>query len=97
MIAIETKYLGPTEQRGSRIKAVARGGWERNPKFELTIGYPYEFTGEAAHAQAAIALAKRLGWTGKLIPGAITNGYVFVFESESSRYEVPEHDMVVKS
>ena len=43
---IRTKYLGPTNTRGSRIKAT-------NGDRSVTIPYPYELNIEAAHAEAA--------------------------------------------
>lgn len=73
MKAIETKYLGPTDFRGSRI--VASDG-DRN---RITIPYPHELSGEAVHRSAAEALQKKMGWKGKLIGGGLRNGYVFVF------------------
>lgn len=81
MIAIETKYLGPTNTRGSRIKAYTDNG------HSLTIGYPHELDTRDAHAKAAVELARSLGWDGDLIAGGTTTGYVFVF-SESDRYPI---------
>ena len=77
MQAIQTKYLGPTETKGSRIKAWCDAG-------SITIGYPYEYSGMDCHLQAAKALQIKLGWIGKaygqLLGGALPNqgGYCFV-------------------
>ena len=80
MIAIETKYLGPTNNRGSRIKAYTESG------LNLTIDYPHSANdGAEAHSLAALALAKREGWTGDLIGGGTSTGYVFVF-ANSERF-----------
>ena len=80
MQAIETKYLGPTDYRGSRIKAYTESG------HSLTVAYPHERNqGADAHSVAALALAKKLGWAGDLIAGGTTTGYVFVF-AHSERY-----------
>lgn len=73
MIAIETKYLGPTNTKGSRIKATGNG-------HSVTISYPYELSGEAVHRKAAQALADKMNWPGRLIGGATRSGYVFVFD-----------------
>jgi len=75
--AIHTKFLGPTDYRGARIKATCDAG-------SLTIGYPYQANiGEDAHRIAAEALRDKLGWTGQLIPGYLPDGsYAFVFLSE---------------
>jgi hypothetical protein len=70
--AITTKYLGPTNYRGARIKAYTESG------ISLTISYPYELNPEEGHLQAADKLKTQLGWEGKLIQGAIKTGYVFV-------------------
>ena len=76
MKAIETKYLGPTNFRGSRIKAWAEGG------NSVTIPYPHELSGEMVYRLAAEALCLKMKWTGAMISGgrADGNGYVFVFK-----------------
>lgn len=82
MIAIQTKYLGPTNTRGSRIKAWTESG------HSLTVGYPYEKReGAEAHSVAALALARKMGWDGTLISGGTDEGYVFVF-STSDAFDV---------
>lgn len=72
-MAIITKYLSATNFRGARIKATTGNG-----KFSVTISYPYEDS-RNAHALAALALARKLGWTGTLIEGGTATGSVFVF------------------
>lgn len=47
---IRTKYLGPTDTRGARIKA-----W--SGETSVTIPYPYELNTEDAHVEAASKLA----------------------------------------
>lgn len=81
MKAIETKYLPATNNRGSRIKATAEGGDKPNT---ITISYPHEFDGMAAHAQAALALAKKMNWNGDLIGGGLQDTYVFIFADSPS-------------
>lgn len=73
MKAITTKYLGPTDRRGSRISKASDGN------NSVTIGYPHELSGEAVHRAAAEALKTKMGWSGDLIAGAVKGGYVFVF------------------
>lgn len=73
MKAIRTKYMGPTNTRGSKIKASDEAG------NSITIPYPYELSGEAVYAKAAIALCKKMSWKGQLIGGGLKDGYVFVF------------------
>lgn len=74
MKAIETRYLGPTNTRGSRIIATDGDG------NRITIPYPHQLSGEACHRAAAEALCAKMRWTGRLIGGATLRGYVFVFE-----------------
>lgn len=85
MIAIETRYLGPTNTRGSRIKATANG-------YSVTVPYPYnKRTGAEAHSVAALALCRKVGWADDLIAGSTDRGYVFVFaqSAEWDRYTNP--------
>ena len=50
MKAVQTKYLGPTNTKGSRIKAWA-DGWGSK-----IISYPHEYNSDRAHYEAALAL-----------------------------------------
>jgi len=72
MQAITTKYLGPTNTRGSRIKASCPAG-------SITVPYDY---GEryGGHRSAAIALMKKLGWDeyGTWYEGDTETGHVYV-------------------
>lgn len=82
MQAIQTKYLGATNTRGSRIKATAAAG-------SVTINYPHELSGQACHRKAAEALVKKMGWDdpyyGGLLGGQLPNGdYAFVFNAPLS-------------
>lgn len=88
MQAIITKYIGPTNSRGARIKAQCERG-------KIFFSYPYELSGEAVHRAAVDALtdkfaeedAKRNGnpkesnpWKAPYITGQIPSGeYVHVF------------------
>lgn len=82
MQAIETKYLGPTDTRGSRIKAVTANG-----KHSLTVSYDDALSSEDAHGSAAMALAVKIGWTGEMVAGSTRTGYVFVWTA-GTRYSV---------
>ena len=73
MIAILTKYLGPTNSRGSRIKA-----YTSNEGQSITISYDYALDGEALHRKAAQALMDKMNWPNKLVAGGIEGGYAFV-------------------
>jgi len=87
--AIETKFLGPTNKRGSRIKASADAG-------SLTVAYD---TGESDydnHFEAAAALGDQFGWFEHgelLVAGGVGNGYVWVILTPS---EVDRLHAIVK-
>lgn len=74
MTAIRTRYIGPTNTRGARIKANA--GMGRT----VTIGYPHDAPRHEAHARAAEALCVKMGWDGAMLEGEFDDGgHVFVF------------------
>lgn len=73
--AIRTVYLGPTNSRGSRIKATCAAG-------SVTVGY--EDDAVCAHAVAAQALLDKLGWEGTMVSGGLPGGSMcFVFTSRT--------------
>ncbi len=74
MQSITTKYLGPTTHRGSRIRAVSTGG------AVLTLPFNHVYNDGRNHAETALELCRRLGWTGELVQGCTRDGYVFVFD-----------------
>lgn len=78
MIAIQTKYLGPTNSRGARIIASAKG-------FKVSIPYPYELDGVASHFKAVKALIdkNKLDWdlTNMRFGDIDNNGLVFCFDA----------------
>ena len=78
MKAIQTRYLGPTSRRSSRIKA-----WAEGVK-PLTIPYPHEAApGQHAHMTAAEALCVRQDWPTDLVGGGLANhDYVFCFREQ---------------
>lgn len=81
MQCIITKYIGPTNALGARIKATTGSG-----KNSSTISYPYEDS-RNAHALAALDLARKLGWAGTLIEGGTATGSVFVF-ADGDKFEI---------
>lgn len=58
MQAIQTKYHGPTNTRGSRITAKCAAG-------SLTLGYDHSLNPDGNHKAAAEALCRKLGWVPK--------------------------------
>lgn len=68
MQAIETRYLGPTNFRGARIKATCQAG-------SVTVAYAYESGGsDAAHDIAARAMIENKGWFGVWVRGHKADG-----------------------
>jgi hypothetical protein len=53
--AIITKYIGPTNFKGSRVKASAQAG-------SITIGWDCALDTEENHTAAAKALMAKFGW-----------------------------------
>lgn len=74
MKAIETKYLGPTNTQGSRIKAIEPDGKS------ITISYDYALNEYDLHKKAAVALCVKLEWGHQtLVGGGLKNSMVWVF------------------
>ena len=79
MQAIVTKYLGPTNFRGSRVKATCQAK-------SMTVSWDDALGSDDNHDIAARMLAESLGWTkdhhGTLVGGGLPDGtgncYVFV-------------------
>jgi hypothetical protein len=71
MQAIQTRYIGFRNVRGSRVKAFAQAG-------SVTLTWDDALSEYANHVLAAEALCERLGWTGKmygtLASGVLKNG-----------------------
>jgi hypothetical protein len=73
MQAIETKYIGPTDHRGARVKASAEAG-------SVTVPWDHALSSEANHDAAARALILKYGWHGTWVRGgrADSKGNVYV-------------------
>lgn len=72
MQAIKTRYLGPTNTKGSRIKASCDAK-------SIIVPWDYEKSTTDNHWAACIALKERLGWTGNMAMGSLGGDFVFVF------------------
>jgi hypothetical protein len=70
-----TRYLGPTNNRGTRVKAVTPSG------DALTVPWDYSQGESENHRTAAVALLEKLGWryeelvTGIVLIGSRSHGY----------------------
>ena len=79
--AIITKYFGPTNTRGSRVKATCEAG-------SITVAWDYALGIEDNHKAAARALISRLGWEGNWVMGSLGPTFVFVCGSRAVGLEV---------
>ena len=80
MVAIETRYLGPTNHLPSRIVAETCNGQRIIKSFSSCEDAATDGNTESAHRVAAQFLADKMEWSGKLYCGGTKRGYVFVFK-----------------
>ena len=73
--AILTHYIGPTNSRGGRIKAVSGSG------LSVTVPYAHELSIGGNHAAACKALVDKLNWGGRWMGGGTDRGQAFVMVS----------------
>lgn len=72
--SIVTKYLGPTNFRGARIKATLHGNGE-----SVTVPYRYDLSGVYVHEVAVEALLEKLNLPrSKWVYTSTQKGYVFI-------------------
>lgn len=88
--SITTKYIGPTNFRGARIKATAEAG-------SVTLPFNYEVNHDKSHHHAAKALAEKFGWSGVWAVGASNWGCHYVWIGATG-YDAtnPSHAFEVK-
>ena len=80
MIAIQTKYIPPSNNKGSRIKAWVDSDMGHN--FSVYISYPHHLSHVLVHYEAVKALIDKhkLDWNiSDMAYGGVKNGYVFCF------------------
>jgi hypothetical protein len=77
--AIETRYAGPTNSRGSRIIVTAQAG-------RLIVPWDDALDVNENHAVAAQMFIDRMGWGGNWVGGGTEDGFVFVQEDFSPSY-----------
>lgn len=79
--AIVTKYLGPTNFLGARVKASAQAG-------SITVDWKDELDANENHERAAQYLKNKLSWNGKLVGGGMPDGRgnCYVIVSSDSVY-----------
>jgi hypothetical protein len=91
MQAIQTRYIGPTNYRGSRVVAWCEAG-------KLIHQWDHSLNVDQNHREAARKLADKLGWIGgyysEMVGGALPNpnaGYAFVFANDELRFGIPKN------
>ena len=74
--AIETYYIGPTNSRGARVKAVSGSG------ISITTSYDHALSIGEVHAAACKALVDKMNWGGSWIGGGSKRGHYFVMAGD---------------
>jgi hypothetical protein len=78
MVALETRYHGATNFRGSRISCSRMDRYEgRQPR--VYVSFDYALSGEELHFEAVKQFCAKFKWNGKLCCGGTDRGYVWVF------------------
>ena len=85
--SIQTRYLGPTNYRGTRVVAEQSADWggKRN---RIYVSWDYALGDQENHVRAGMKLARRLGWTEhnvEIYLAGTKEGYALVFTSPMSR------------
>lgn len=95
MTAIQTRYIGPTNFRGSRVVAETMDGAEHIRR--MYCDWEDGLNAEQNHHAAAIKLIQKLGWNrragttyGDWFAGATDRGYVFVCALDYCKLDIPE-------
>lgn len=65
--AITTRFMGPTNHRGSRVKAMASAG-------SVTLDWNHALNSTDNHKAAAMALAAKYDWPGHWVCGCLPEG-----------------------
>lgn len=79
MIAIEVKFLGPTNFKGSRYKAYTCNGQQ------LTLSADDSLDPEENARKVAYALRDKMGWKGDMVSGGTCKGWAFCFADKNTR------------
>ena len=80
-IAIQTKFLAPTNYRGSRIKATAMDRYRDDRVMSVTVSYDHALNGDDNHRVAAEKLLPQVVRSPEdvhMVAGAWERGYIFV-------------------
>ena len=78
MVALHSRYSGPTNTRGSRIIA-HRMDWSAEHRTRVSAEPDQRYSDERAHLLAIRKLCAKYDWHGKLVCGGSDTGYVWVW------------------
>jgi hypothetical protein len=96
MVTIRTKFIGPTNVRGSRYKAYVD---DTGPARTLTMDADHRLGSEGNHLRVARALIHKCGWFhddtrgdtyGRWFYGGTKEGYAFVCALEGAELKAEE-------
>ena len=73
MKAIKTKYLGPTNFKGSRVRATDEDG------NSIILSWDHALNSDKNHEAAAQALCDKMDWEGRIVGGSLKDCMVWVF------------------
>jgi hypothetical protein len=81
--AIRTRFVGPTNTRGSRVIADAGDRASR-----VVLDWDHALNTDENHAAAAVAVTEKMGWNGQyyspLVGGGYRSDYFWVFQSHTA-------------
>ena len=84
-----TQYLGPTDAKGSRVKA----SFTDHPGTSITAPYDHSLTGFQMHRMAAILLLRKYELYAddyNETSGGSLNGYIFIFTEKANGFSEPD-------
>lgn len=91
MQSIETKFIGQTNTKPSRIKAFTRS----DKPVSITVSKSFDLDDDQNHDRAAMLLCKKLNWSGPLMKGATQTGNVYVFDAHANRVRFEQLEFVI--
>jgi hypothetical protein len=85
MKAIRTRYVGPTNTRGSRI--IASDG----DKNSISTSYPHGLNSDEGHELAAYLLMQKMGWGNHLVGGGFQHDMYWTMIPIDTRGDKPAY------
>ena len=80
-LAIKTRYIGPGNIKGSRVKATSVN------KMSVTIGWDNSLDGDENHLKAAKAFCKKYNFVCRLVTGHLEDCFVHVMTKRNYKAE----------